>query len=392
MQNIAWICFWPFILIVILLRNELGVLRKWKNVLAMIIIGFLTILFFRSHAFYLTAISYCADSYGPFYDQLSTSLALVTREEIVKGIMIAVLLVFLKFLNPQISMQWAVVIAPFYICSLFSWNEAMGYYQNSMNTTFLGRALFPVHLIFQMPMVFILFKYYKKGGRMRQVLIFCGSICAAIGIHFLWNACVTLDNDLYKYMAANIYYWRLFYACTFIKIVSAALLLLFVICLWFSVFCHFQHRNSVFSSWKVGDSLLKTLRNKAYLFPIMSILFVGLFIVSGLYQYRFQKIKPLQMIGDYREVKNNNVKVYINERYDSEEIDLATLPLVQTINKGEITIQKPYNYNLVPKYSYKPNELYKISIYGYKQYLLYKDIVIGFFPDNNNKKTLSIIQ
>lgn len=395
MEYTTWICFWPLISIILLIRKDLYPFWKWRNIFAVIAIGFLTIFFFRSPVaknLYVTAISLCTDSYIPFYDQLSTSLALVIREEVMKGMMIAVLLICVKRLNPQMSMQWIVVIVPLYICNLFAWHEAMGYYQVSfMNTTFLARTLFPVHFIFQIPMVFILFKYYDKEGKINQTLIFCGSLCAAIGIHFLWNVCVTLDNDLYKYMAANVHYLNLSYICTFVKIASATLLSIWVIYLWLRVFSHSQQRSygNRFLQ-QAGDVLIKIVKGKVYFLPVTSIVLIGTFVTLGLYQYHIQDIKPLQMIGDLWDVKKNNVKIY-TDNHSLKKIDLTTLPLVQAIDKGKIAPQKPYNYNLIPKYRYKPTELYKISIFGYKQYLLYKDIVIGYFPDNDNKKVLSII-
>ncbi len=64
------------------------------------------------------------------------------------------------------------------------------------------------------------------------------------------------------------------------------------------------------------------------------------------------------MIGDLWDVKKNNVKIY-TDNHSLKKIDLTTLPLVQAIDKGKIAPQKPYNYNLIPKYRYKPTELYK---------------------------------
>lgn len=386
MQNITWICLWPTIFTIFLIRKELHPFLRWRNIFAMLIAGILSILFFQSsiaeYLYIFVSSNQLCTKYIPFYDQLSTYSFLVTREEIMKGTMIAFLLILLKFLNPKISMKWIVVIVPLYICNLFSWHEAIGYFQASINSTSLARALFPIHYIFQIPMIFILFKFYKEGSMVRHFFIFCGSVCAAIAIHFLWNGCATLDNDVYKYMTANSHYTILYYTCNFIKIISTSLLTVFVIYLWANIFNNRQ------KNYRKNNSLLdiiekyitKILKNKIHLLPLTSVILIISFIALGIHQYEIQEIKPLHMIGDYREVKKNKIKAYINNYHTPTKIDLTTLPLVQAINKGNVKYLKPFNYNLIPKYAYKSTEDFQICVYSQKQYLLYKGIVIGFLP------------
>lgn len=386
MQNFAWICLWPTLFTIFLIKKELHPFLRWRNIFAMLIAGILSMLFFQSsiakYLLYIVSSNQLCTKYIPFYDQLSSYFFSVIREEIMKGTMIAFLLILTKLLNPKISMKWIVVIVPLYICNLFSWHEAIGYFQASINSTSLARALFPVHYIFQIPMIFILFNFYQRGGIIRHFFIFLGSVCAAIITHFLWNGCATLDNDVYKYMAANSHYTILFYTSNFIKFISISLLSIFVIYLWINIFNNRQksYQKSCSLLERVEKYTTKILKNKIHLLPLTSVVLIILFIIFGMHQYELQKIKPIHMIGDYWEVKKNKIKANINNHQTPTKIDLTTLPLVQAVNKGDVKYLKPFNYNLTPKYIYKPTDDFQICVYFQKQYLLYKGIVIGFLP------------
>lgn len=381
MQYISLICFWPLVLVFVLIKNDLRPLWKWKNAFVMIGMGALAIWFFRSpilRHFHAAMILHFPTDYIPFYDQLSTSLALVIYEEVTKGVMILFLLLMIKLLNPKVSMRWTMVVVPLCVSNLFSLEETINYYQSFMNSTFWSRALFPVHFIFQIPMIFILFKYYRERGKMYQIIIFCGSMCAAIGTHFLWNACMMLDNDLYKYMAANIHYSILYYVCAFVKTMCSILLSIWLIFLGFRIFSCRQPRScGERYLQKINDFLAEKLKGKACLLPMISAIIAVIFVVFGLSLYFPQKIKPVRMMGECQALRKNNIKAYVDNFHDPEKIDLAALPLVRAIKKKEMKRPRPFNFNLV---SICSTGTYQICCYRNKQYLLYEGIVIGLFP------------
>lgn len=295
MQCLSFICFWPFLLMVYWLRKDLQEFLNLKNLFVMIIIGILTALFFEICPFMLTAVSLCPNVYIPFLDNMSIMSTLIPREEITKGMMTAVLLLVLKLCNPRISMRWALVLTPFYICILFSWNEALDYFNHpGGNNTFLGRALFPVHLIIQTPMVYILFNYFLGKGRIHQLFIFCCSIIAAICTHFLWNTCVMLDNDICYYMAANTHFDTLFYASNFIKIICWILIIVWGIYLWLHIFT--QSANNIFKKpflKKMNGHISYIFMHRVYAIPGFCSALIALFIAFGLYQYDLQELKPI---------------------------------------------------------------------------------------------------
>lgn len=384
MQYISLICFWLFIFIIIFTKNDLRPLWKGKNAFVMMISGILTFWFFKTSVFSslrTMLILLIPTDYIPFYDQISTTLALVTYEEASKGIMIFFLLLSVRLVNPKVSMQWAMVIVPLYISNIFSWNETMRYYQADMNNTFWMRILFPVHIIFQIPMIFILFKYYHLvRGKIWQIFVFCGSVCAAIGCHFLWNVCTMLDNDLYKYMVANTHYSILYYVCGIVKIVTATLLGIFLAYLALDIFSNRQCGSWGEQFLKKANNALVELKGRGYLFPATSAIIIALFIAFGLKLYGTQDIKPLRMIGGNRELMENNMEAYVDGTYNPVKINLATLPLVQTIKKGKIKRSIPYNFNLQPELILKSTGVYRICTYQNKQYLSYENVVIGFLP------------
>lgn len=388
MQFLSLICFWLFILLVFWLKKDLRAVWTLKNMLIAIITGILTVIIFKSAPLYVTALSLCPKIYLPFFDEMSMMFVFATREEVIKGIMTAVLLIILKLFNPRISMRWVAVIVPCYIGTLFSWHEALGYFtiltiQNG-NSTFWARALLPLHLVFQTPMAYILFYHLQGKGIISRFFVFCGSIIVAIVIHFLWNTCVTLDNDVCYYMIANTHFNTLFYVSNIIKTICCAFILIWVACMWLKIFA--QSTNDIFRKpflVSVNNRITRILKHRASILPGLSTALVALFIAFGLHQYDLQKIKPLAIVEP---LSYRGGKLMIKLHRSQEEVELSSHPLVQAIDRGTVTAHKPYNHELFPKYSYHNNNPYSIFFRGFKQYLLYKNVVIGYYPENDMKE------
>lgn len=376
MNGIIWINLVWTVALIFLLKKDLKPFLTLRNALLMVLVGILTIVFWASDLqveFYKALLSLLLkpiDSYEsfPFLNAILTVGVVVIREELSKGVVVLVFLVLLKLLNPKYSLRWPSIVVVLFVANLFSSWECSAYKESY---SFIWRILMPLHFVFEMPMVYLLDKHFRKKNSI-SLFVFLKGLLAAMGVHYIWNLGVLLDNDLYVFMATNASYTLLHRMLIVAMVLNCAFYIIGILLMALellqarkkgSVFAATVQRVSVWSQPLIDKPL--------WLFPVVPVLSLGLLIAYGTVKYRSQEFKPILI--NYCTTLNKGV---VKTLAGTKKVDFDTLTVRKEMDEGKYTPYTPLNNRLRV---YTEHDDYCIYIYvsNFRKYVAYKGLVIA---------------
>lgn len=381
MNGIVWINLWWTVAIILLLKKDLKPFLSLRNAVLMVLVGVLTVLFFKSglqgdlrqtlRQLFLKSI----DSYEgfPFLNIVLTVGVGVVREELSKGVMALVFLVLLKWFNPKYSLRWPSIVAVLFIANIFSSWENIGYVESY---SFIWRILMPVHFVFEMPMIYLLDKHFRKKNNI-SMLVFLKGLLVAMGVHYVWNVGVLLDNDLYVFMATNTSYTLLHNVLTVIMVLNCTFFLAWMMSIILELLSARQKGSALASTVQKVSVWLRPLNSKpSWIYLGVPVLLLGVLMVYGTVKYRTQEFKPI-LINHCTTLNKGIIKTYTGRKI----VNFDTLAVKKEMDKGKYRLYAPLN-NRLRLYTEKAGYCIYIDISSFRNYVAYNGLVIAVIKYN----------
>lgn len=376
MNDIAWINLGWTVALILLLKKDLKPFLTLRNALLMVLAGGLTILFFGSdlqiefrkalQSLLLKPI----DSYEsfPFLNTILTIGVAVIREELSKGVMVLVMLVLLKLFNSRCPLRWPSIVVVLFVANLFSCWECSGYKDSY---SFLWRVLMPLHFVFEMPMVYLLDKHFKKKNSI-SLFVFLKGLLAAIGVHYVWNLGVLLDNDLYVFMATNASYTLLHRMLIVVMALNCTFYIIWILLIALELL-HARQKGAVFTAavQRVSVWLQPLIDKFFWLFPAVPVLLLGLLMTYGTVKYRSQEFKPILI--NFCTTLNEGV---VQTLAGTKKVDFDALPVKKEMDEGKYTLYTPLN-NRLRLYKEHGDYCIYIDAISLRKYVAYNGLVVA---------------